>query len=550
MTVLNKNQQNKRAKRHSLRFVFTLSLSALFFLFSGVTTFTFYRLVQTNQVFKQMADTSIPRILEFEKISNIASELRHYTEKLSSARNPPSLRIARAQTNAKVQEISELFYKVNFDSITVAEFATISDELIELSNLVAKRLLIVDQLKESEQQIYDLLTRFANLDSEGFSDTFNRNWTKQYSDLFALVTKSLTLTQLNELRLLKSQISASVENLPASSSFPTLLAQSRINDMYKDFHLFVLSEKGLINQRMEQLRIEGRAVGRGHFTVNLVSDFARSVRFQASLISQDVLAESIEKNRAIDQQVNIISISLGISLLILFAITWFLKSRVINRLTELDSMVRGKIGMESTKIEIGGNDEISDIAETFQKFTQKIEAQQEELSKLVLLDGLTGIANRRAFDQEWAKQYSQAKRFDQSLSILIIDVDFFKNFNDLYGHQMGDDTLKVIAGIFKNRLKRDIDLVARYGGEEFAVILPNTDQAGAKTVANSLRESVENIAIKHESSEVSDVVTVSIGFATMTEESAKTITADELIKQADMALYCAKKLGRNRAEQA
>jgi two-component system chemotaxis family response regulator WspR len=167
------------------------------------------------------------------------------------------------------------------------------------------------------------------------------------------------------------------------------------------------------------------------------------------------------------------------------------------------------------------------------------------LEKLSSLDGLTGIANRRRFDEALDTEWRRARRERTELSLILIDVDFFKRYNDRYGHLGGDDCLRQVATALAEELHRPGDLVARYGGEEFVGLLPRTDAPGAATVAEALRARVETLAIEHALSEVvGSVVTISLGSATM--RPAGDTTAEALIAAADQALYAAKTAGRNR----
>ena len=161
-------------------------------------------------------------------------------------------------------------------------------------------------------------------------------------------------------------------------------------------------------------------------------------------------------------------------------------------------------------------------------------------------DGLTGIANRRHFDQALEKELRRARRSGKPLSLLMIDIDFFKAYNDHYGHQRGDDTLVKVAGALAARLQRPLELLARYGGEEFTVILPDTARAQALHVAEALRLLVEQLAIAHGAAGAGATVTISIGVATSTQPRGAEAAA--LIGAADRALYAAKRLGRNRVE--
>ena len=170
--------------------------------------------------------------------------------------------------------------------------------------------------------------------------------------------------------------------------------------------------------------------------------------------------------------------------------------------------------------------------------------QSDLLRKLVFLDGLSGVYNRRYFDQQLSTEWARSSRNSSPLSILMIDVDFFKLYNDRYGHQAGDDCLRQVAQTLKTCLKRPADLVARYGGEEFACILPDTAFDDALSVAKCLEEQVRGLQIKHENSSIDAVTTVSVGLATRTVDSIG--NADALVGLADAQLYRAKQAGRGR----
>jgi len=164
-------------------------------------------------------------------------------------------------------------------------------------------------------------------------------------------------------------------------------------------------------------------------------------------------------------------------------------------------------------------------------------------------DGLTGIANRRHFDVAMEKEHRRAKRSGTPLSLLMIDIDHFKAYNDHYGHQKGDQCLIQVAAALAGMLKRPCDLMARYGGEEFAMILPETDVEQAMLMADAIRARAQELAIPHErSSDASQLVTVSIGIATQKADAPVEIEA--LIGSADRALYQAKRGGRNRIATA
>lgn len=168
----------------------------------------------------------------------------------------------------------------------------------------------------------------------------------------------------------------------------------------------------------------------------------------------------------------------------------------------------------------------------------------QELERLATLDSLTGVANRRLFDEYLGLEWLQMFREQSPLSLILCDVDFFKLYNDTYGHLVGDFCLQQVAATINTCVKRPADLVARYGGEEFAVILPNTDASGALNVAESIREKVQSLNITHAKSSVNEFVTLSLGVTTVIPNTE--INPDILIAITDKALYSAKQQGRNR----
>jgi diguanylate cyclase (GGDEF)-like protein len=175
---------------------------------------------------------------------------------------------------------------------------------------------------------------------------------------------------------------------------------------------------------------------------------------------------------------------------------------------------------------------------------EELRKANEILKHLSAIDGLTGISNRRNFDDFLEKEWRRSMRTSSPISLIMVDIDHFKAYNDSYGHQEGDDCLKKVANIIRKNIHRPADLAARYGGEEFVIVLPDTHSSQAETIAGNLRACVEEAAIPHTASGISSRVTISLGVATLapTQEAGYF----ELIKLADMALYDAKRVGRNR----
>lgn len=181
---------------------------------------------------------------------------------------------------------------------------------------------------------------------------------------------------------------------------------------------------------------------------------------------------------------------------------------------------------------------------TLEAMKRQLEASNQELARLSNQDALTGLANRRRFDEAIETEVRRAGRERSPLSLIMTDVDFFKKYNDGYGHLAGDECLRRVAAVLRAGVHRAADLAARYGGEEFAIILPNTPTEGASRVAESLRAAVEGLQLPHAGSGVAEHVTLSLGVATLLPESR--FAGSDLVQQADLALYQAKHSGRNR----
>ncbi len=182
-----------------------------------------------------------------------------------------------------------------------------------------------------------------------------------------------------------------------------------------------------------------------------------------------------------------------------------------------------------------------------QELIEQLEHEKASAQAIAMTDGLTGLANRRALDRALQMEFSRFKRFGSAFSLLLLDIDHFKRFNDHYGHLAGDDCLRKVAEKLTATVGRLPDLVARYGGEEFVVILPGTDASGAATVAWRIVDCVNSLAIPHATSETAACLKVSLGLATATSGLE---SHHDLMLLADRALYQAKAQGRNRVAAA
>lgn len=179
-----------------------------------------------------------------------------------------------------------------------------------------------------------------------------------------------------------------------------------------------------------------------------------------------------------------------------------------------------------------------------EELQQLLEESNLKLKRLSARDALTGLPNRRSFDDTFAREWQHALRDKEPLSLIIMDIDHFKNYNDTYGHVAGDYCLQQVARALEGASQRGVDMVARYGGEEFTVILPDTDAIGAETVAGKMMRAVSELSIEHTTSSACSHVTISLGGATIVPGDGDSMIT--LVETADKMLYKAKKQGRNR----
>ena len=212
------------------------------------------------------------------------------------------------------------------------------------------------------------------------------------------------------------------------------------------------------------------------------------------------------------------------------------------------SLSRVEVGNDA--LFIGVMNDISAIKTMEQELralNRQLQQSNERLEKTVITDGLTGLFNRRHFDTMFNKELQRSTRQRTSLSLLMIDIDFFKQFNDRYGHAQGDEALKAVSSAIRKLFKRSGDLPSRYGGEEFAIILPGCDGLEMQERAESLRAAIHELKVEHEGSRVDDYLTISVGGVTFKPDAHHVVAPKprELFSQADKALYQAKSRGRN-----
>ncbi len=258
-----------------------------------------------------------------------------------------------------------------------------------------------------------------------------------------------------------------------------------------------------------------------------------------------LLSRDITQNGRISLNFAIISLFVA-GLIFISILGYLLNASIIGPLKKLTLHITEVFSQKNYSLRLNSRkkDEIGMLAQNFDDMLGKIEEDNLKLIDIASTDNLTQLFNRHKLKNVLENEWQQSARDRLPLSILMMDVDYFKLYNDHYGHQSGDFCLQKIAKILKNCVSRPADLVARYGGEEFIIVLHNTDAKGALYLASKIKEKLLNEAILHEQSDVSQWVTMSIGAATMIP--SHNICYEELIEQADKALYQSKENGRDK----
>ncbi|MBF0101082.1 MAG: diguanylate cyclase [Desulfobacterales bacterium] len=321
-----------------------------------------------------------------------------------------------------------------------------------------------------------------------------------------------------------------------------------------DFNIIPISSDRLIpevNGVLNQIKSESTG---DYFKIetNTIYSYTlfKDIYGQSAFLVKTASSREITQRGFITIRYTLISI-LGIGFFTLIVVMFFLHYTVVNPIVQLINHTKS-ISEDhdfSLKLSMNRKDEIGALANTFDIMVDKIREQTDslidayfKLNRLTKLDGLTKIANRRAFDETIISEWRRMKRDQKPLTLILCDIDFFKQYNDTYGHLAGDECLRDIAKIISESLHRASDLAARYGGEEFAIILPNTPETGGLHIAERIRNAVSELKIEHKGSKICQWITISLGVSCIIPDN---MDINDFIKEADNALYMAKKKGRN-----
>jgi len=540
------DRNNSHQKRISLVTIFGTAFFSILLLFIVANSIILLRLADFQSILSQLSGSVLPKVTVSGQAFSKVNQLTYLTARLASSPTQAFRLIAYRDIEDKLAEISDLKLIAADDEILETQLKSITNEFEGLNLLIEERIQIQHQVKQQEAKMYQLhseamtLSKTAKLD---INSQRNFSWILDFAEIVSLSSKSLALRRLNQVRQINKQILEKFKTLRMESSGIRFNSEVSALDLVVKLESILIVESGMLPTRIQELRSIGQATGRSNFVHNLVEDFARQVQFQSRELNGVIIADAMSTTERIESETGIIKIIAIFSFLFLTGVVFYLQRKIIKRLIALNNSVLKRIKGEKLKLNLNGNDEISDIAQSFNILMERVEKQNIKLEELSLTDGLTGIANRRFLDKNLPSQIKLAKANDKTLSVLMMDIDCFKNFNDHYGHLAGDDCLKKIAGAFKSMIHRKNDFVSRFGGEEFLLVLADTSKEGAEKIALDMIEKILSLKITHEWNTASPYVTLSIGYACFDPQAP--ITDNELLKRADEALFRAKEKGKN-----
>jgi diguanylate cyclase (GGDEF)-like protein len=516
-------------------------------LFIGVGTLLQTRLEQTQLILNDLTFNTIPAMTNANQSAIKSSELFSALELLTSSNTPVERRIAELEVNKKLNETQEQANRVNYSQNEFRLLKTIQEEMNNLNLLIDTKLDIADKITKKQKGLSELQYQADSVYKENtgqtpLETTQKAKWKIAFLELITLAYRVEDTDRLDELKEIKHTIELKLSHLESivEETLPTL--EKQVSPLNTAITELLMSDQGLLNLQANHLKMIGRTRGREYFIRNLISDYS-NVANQFSLNKNKYLKDKVLalSNGVYTQETWFIG---GFILLAVMICTILaLYTHAIKRLRILTRKIRNMT--TEPILTHSSKDEIDELFHAFDQFSDTINTQNQRLETLSLTDSLTNIANRRAFDRRLFYELSNDRTLQIDLSVVLIDVDFFKQYNDTYGHASGDEALQKIAMMLSHTIQNSTNLIARYGGEEFVAILPNKTAKESNLVAQNIMQAIRLANIKHRMSDISDRITISIGIATRTKGESSDI--DTLMKKADMALYYSKNQGRNQA---
>ncbi|MGS2721682.1 diguanylate cyclase [Paraglaciecola aestuariivivens] len=529
-------QQPTKKARVSLFKVFSAGLAGIFVVFVLLSYFTFSRLLNFETVLVKFSNHALPNLISTSHLFNQSARLLESTELLSQSTSYASKRLVEKQLNANLDAINLAVKAIDANEFLDIQLDTIHLELDEFSVLVGNLLALKEKMRTLKGKISLLGIQASNVQQFSSSD-----WLIDYLQALLNTKQALDEARLQQVRLLFKQLEAQLDHLDRVKSQNELKPMQQ--HMIQELRTLVFGKDGLADLKIQILQLQGRVTGRGNFVHHLIEDYVAHLGYISNETEQNITQQVADSVSDLEQETQLMRYVLAGGVIFLLSIIILFQRRVLKRLRIVNQMVRNQALGDECDVVIHGNDEITDLAHTFREFTHTIEQQKQALEELSMLDGLTGIANRRALDIRLEHDIELAKRQKMPIAVLLMDIDNFKLYNDNYGHMAGDNCLKSVADILSNILQRESDFVARYGGEEFICILPHAELASAEKFAQKIVDALQTERLPHSFSDVTAYITLSIGIAFSRPDN--NTTPEMLLQQADEALYAAKAAGKN-----
>ncbi len=537
----------KNDKRQSIAKKVAYGLTILVVSLAGLSCLTLWSILHLSTTLNNLSESAIPAAEEGSMLVSLGQHLLYATEHLSGATSHPARRIASKDVNKTIISLTKIVDGETFqDDIITNNLSGLATTLEELDTLVAQRINVNIETKKATSDLYqfeNVLIEYVELTRTKLKDpTIATNFSKWASQAMSIISFSGNAGSLNILyKINKAEKSLlteleKLENL--SADLPDDL-QAEVSLLEAKLGRITLSKKGLVKLLGEKIRISSQTAARANFTRSLVQEFEGVSSNLFNTINQ-ATANDIERlSEKVDQLIWTFLFFSILGITAAFGVVYYFRKNLTSRLLTLNRAILDKMEGQDVTIEVHGNDEITDMAHSFKYFADEVEARENKLLDLAAKDTLTGISNRRYFLEQGEKELSRSHRTETPVTFLMIDLDYFKNINDTYGHHVGDIVLKDFAKCTKKML-RDVDCFGRIGGEEFAVLLPNTSIEKGAHIAERIRKTTEKLTWLID--EVNINCTVSIGFSASNNDNT---SLDDLMKQADNALYQAKRDGRN-----
>lgn len=496
---------------------------------------------------KGISDKGIPDITKRAKLNNLISQVLSETERLISAQSTPVQRLSYGSIQKSIEEINQI---VSSDSELQnglsGEIETITSTLEELNGLVSDSVKLAEDKNSMVLRLFSFSEDIIRFEQEARADVGTRSgynnlsaWIGHVIAIINETNKAVSIGAMYKVKILRESLHQDFDNLAKISDHIPSETAKDLKIIEQKLSNLVIGEDGLVNKIESAITVNLKKFGRGNFTRNMIDDFkGRNISGFNTLVATTAESSMILSKRIgfVTAVFTIISIA---ALLISAVVVVYFRRNIVQRLVKLNSDILSRSSGQDVEITCTGNDEISDMAEVFIFYDNEVSRREEELTRIAMVDSLTGVSNRRHFMELADRELQRSIRYDHPMCMLMLDIDHFKNVNDTYGHHVGDIVLQSISKVCRNTL-RDNDLFGRLGGEEFAAVLVESDFSEAKHVAERLRELVESCRVDSEGELIK--CTVSIGIAC----AGSVDSLEMLMIEADRALYKAKEDGRNR----